>query len=121
MSVNSNIFTSFKYAIDGLKTAVKKEPNFRIHLLIATATLITAYILRFTTIEWLLISFTITLVLLLELVNTTLESIVDLVSPKISDKARIAKDVSAAAVFLSALFAVIVGLTLFIPKILSLP
>lgn len=121
MSKNHSPTASFGYAIRGLKTAVKKEPNFRIHIIIALATLITASILGFTTVEWLLLAFTITLVLLLELVNTTLESIVNLVSPKISEEARVAKDVSAAAVFLAALLAVIVGLVLFIPKILSLP
>ena len=120
MSTNSSILGSFKYAINGVKEAIKKEPNFRIHLLIACATLITAAILGFTQIEWLFLAFTITLVLLLELVNTTLESIVDLVSPEISSKARIAKDISAAAVLLSAVLAAIVGVVLFIPKVLQL-
>ena len=121
MSKNHSPTASFGFAIQGLKTAVKKEPNFRIHVIIGVATLITASILGFTALEWLLLAFTITLVFLLELVNTTLESIVNLVSPKISEEARVAKDVSAAAVFLAALLAVIVGLILFIPKILSLP
>ena len=121
VSASIDILSSFKYAMAGLKAAIKKEPNFRIHLLIACATLITAAILGFTKVEWLLLTFTITFVLLLELINTTLESIVDMVSPKLSEKARIAKDVSAAAVLLSAILAVIVGLTLFIPKILARP
>ena len=119
MSVNNNIFTSFKYAINGIKTATKKEPNFRTHLIVALATLITAYIVGFTTPEWLLLAFTISLVFILELINTALESIVDLVSPEISPKARIAKDVSAAAVLLSAILAVIVGAVLFTPKVLQ--
>ena len=120
MSVNNNIFTSFKYAINGIKTATKKEPNFRTHLIVALATLITAYIVGFTTPEWLLLAFTISLVFILEFINTALESIVDLVSPEISPKARVAKDVSAAAVLLSAILAVIVGAVLFIPKVLQL-
>lgn len=121
MSRNHSPIASFGFALRGLKTAVKKEPNFRIHLLLAVAALITASILGFSTIEWLILAFTISFVLLLELVNTTLESIVNLVSPKIREEARVAKDVSAAAVLLSAIIAIIVGLTLFIPKITSLP
>lgn len=118
MSKNHSPAASFGFAIRGLKTAIKKEPNFRIHLLIAVATLITAAILGFTTVEWLILAFTISLVLIFELVNTTLESIVNLVSPRISEEAKVAKDVSAAAVFLAAILAVIVGLILFIPKII---
>jgi len=120
MSVDNSVFVSFKYAINGIKTAIKKEPNFRTHLTVALATLITAYIVGFTTPEWLLLAFTISLVFILELINTALESIVDLVSPEISAKARVAKDVSAAAVLLSAILAVIVGAVLFIPKVLQL-
>lgn len=117
MSRKNNLPASFKFALTGFKTAIKNEPNLKIHLLIAFATLITAAILGFTTIEWLILAFTITLVILLELLNTTLEAIVDLVSPKISEKAKVAKDVSAAAVFLAALLATVVGLILFLPKI----
>lgn len=120
MSKNHSPISSFKFAIDGIKTATKKEPNFRTHLIVALATLITAYIIGFTASEWLLLAFTITLVILLELINTALESIVDLVSPEISTKARVAKDVSAAAVLLSAILAAIVGVVLFAPKVIQL-
>lgn len=120
MSKNHSPIASFKVAFDGIKTAAKREPNFRTHLIVALATLTTAYILSFTSSEWLLLTFTITLVILLELINTALESIVDLVSPEVSSKARVAKDVSAAAVLLSAILAVIVGVVLFVPKVLQL-
>ena len=111
---------SFKYACDGLKTAAKNEPNFQIHLTFAAAALILAIILDFNISEWLMLLFTIAFVLILELINTAIESIVNLVSPEIKSHAKIAKDVSAAAVLIAAFTAIIVGFVLFYPKIIAL-
>lgn len=118
MSKKYSLGRSFYFAAEGIKTAFKKEPNFRLHLIIAAAVLVTAAFLRFTGLEWLILAFTIFFVLILELINTALEAIVDLISPEIKPTAKLAKDVSAAAVFLAALAAFIVGLILFLPKIL---
>ena len=111
---------SFSFAFNGVRTALKKEPNLRIHFFFAVAALILAILLKFSIEEWLLLTFTIFFVIILELVNTALESIVNLVSPQIREEARIAKDVSSAAVLAGAFLAVIVGLGLFLPKILRL-
>ncbi len=111
---------SFEFAFQGVKTAIKNEPNFRIHLTFAVAALLLAILLKFNIYEWLLLLFTISFVLILELFNTTLEAIVNLVSPEIRPQAKIAKDVSAAAVLLAATASIIVGLSLFLPKILAL-
>jgi diacylglycerol kinase len=111
---------SFKYAWNGLKTATKNEPNFRIHLTFASTALIMAILLRFKIQEWLLLLFTISFVLILELFNTAMESIVNLVSPEIRDQAKIAKDVSAAAVLIGAMMAIIVGFVLFYPKLIAI-
>ncbi|KKQ98464.1 MAG: Diacylglycerol kinase [Candidatus Woesebacteria bacterium GW2011_GWB1_39_12] len=111
---------SFKYAFEGLKTAVKREPNFRIHIAIAVIVLITAFILKLTLLEWILLAFTIFYVITLELLNTALEAYVNLVSPQFHPEAKIAKDVSAAMVLVAACASVIVGLILFVPKILAL-
>lgn len=77
-----------------------------------------ALLMDFSTSEWLLLLFTISFVLIMELFNTALESIVNLVSPDVRPNAKIAKDVSAGAVLLSASVAVLVGIRLFLPKIL---
>lgn len=106
---------SFSYAIDGLKTAFKKEPNMQIHVVVAIAVLIFGAMIGISLSEWALLLFTIFFVLILELFNTSLESIVNLVSPEIKPHAKVAKDVAAAAVLLAAIMSVIVGVMIFTP------
>lgn len=118
MSREYSVTKSFKFAFEGIKAVFKKEPNLRIHFIFAIIALIAAFLLGFSAIEWLILAFTISLVLILELLNTALEALVDLVSPEVRPEAKIAKDVSAAAVFLAAILSVVVGIVLFLPKIL---
>ncbi len=120
MGLKHSTAKSFKYAFQGLSTALKNEPNFRIHILIAAVALTLGFIFRLGSIEFLLLAFTIFYVLTLELLNTVMEAVVDLVSPEISPYAKIAKDVSAACVLLAAFMSIVVGLTLFLPKIILL-
>lgn len=120
MSKTHSTFSSFSYAFSGIKLALKNEPNIRIHFIVAILVAILAYFLGFSQIEWIVLLFTIAFVLILELINTTLEEIVDMVSPGIKPRAKVAKDVSAAAVLISALLSVIIGAFLFLPKILPL-
>jgi diacylglycerol kinase len=110
---------SFKYAFSGLSTAIKREPNFRIHLTVASVVLTCAILLRFTFPEFALLAFTIFFVLILELLNTMLEALINLVSPEVRPEAKVAKDVSAAMVLLAAMMSVIIGFFLFIPKFLE--
>lgn len=119
MSLKYPVINSFKFAIEGIKKALKDEPNFRIHISIAILTIILAFLLKFTYMELAILVLTIGFVLILELVNTALEALTDLVSPEIREKAKEAKDVSAAAVLLSAILSVIVAVFLFIPKIIA--
>lgn len=120
MSLRRSLRQSFGYAWDGVIEAIQNEPNFRIHLVLATLALGFAYVLNFRRDEWLILLFTIAFVLILELINTSVEAIVDLVSPKRRNKAKVAKDVSAAAVLLASLVAVVVGGVLFLPKLVVL-
>lgn len=120
MSRKYPITKSFLFAISGLKSAFKKEPNFRIHVISAVIVLTAAYFFSFNILEWLILAIIIFLVIVFELINTVLESLVNLISPELSPEAKIAKDVSAAAVLISAIFSVIVGAILFLPKIISL-
>ena len=109
---------SFGYAFSGLKEAMVNEPNIRIHLLITVIAIALGWWLRLSRTEWVILFFTIAFVLVLELINTTLEAIVDIVSPRRHPKARVAKDVSAAAVFVSAILALIVAGFIFLPKLM---
>lgn len=117
MSLKNTLPKSFFYAVEGIKSAVKEEPNFKIHLFLAVVALTLGYFLRLTTLEWLFLTFTIFYVLTLELLNTVLEDLVNLISPDIKPFAKSAKDVSAACVLMAAILAVIVGVVLFAPKL----
>lgn len=111
---------SFSFAFDGIKVAIKKGRNFRIQLLLGAIASILGLILNLSTFEWIGLILIITFVLILELVNTSLEAIVDLVSPEIRGEAKIAKDVAAAAVLISSITSLVIGLVIFLPKIIIL-
>ena len=117
MSKRENIFGSFKYAAAGIGDAIKSEPNFRVHIIIGIVAIILASILQFRGVEWAVLFLTEAFVIAMELINTVLEEIVDIISPEKKEKARIAKDVSAAFVLMSAFAAIAVGIVLFLPKI----
>jgi len=120
MGMRHSTFRSFSYAFGGLKTALTREPNLRVHFILAALALFLGLFLGLTTWEWLLLTFTIFYVITLELLNTVIESVVNLVSPDIRPHAKIAKDVSAACVLMGAIMSIIVGLLLFLPKLLAL-
>ena len=120
MSKTHSIPKSFLYAIRGLSETFRNEPNFRIQLSGAVLAMVTGVILKISFFEWIILIITIFLVLLLELINTTFEAMVDLFSPEISEKAGLAKDASAASVFVASILAVIVGVMIFLPKMLLL-
>ena len=120
MSKYHSTISSFSFAISGLKSAIKDEPNIRIHLVLASIAIVLAIILGFSFSDWVILIFTIAFVLILELVNTAIEEIVDLISPEFKDQAKRAKDVSAAAVLVSSLLSVIIACFLYLPKIISL-
>lgn len=108
---------SFKYAIQGMKDAIKSEPNLSVHLLFGVIALIFAYFFEFNEVEFAILVITIFSVIILELINTIAEKLVDLNSTKISEPARQIKDISAAAVLLSTFSAVIIGILLFASKL----
>lgn len=111
---------SFKYAFEGIKAAFSQEPNFQIHTIVGLIILIVAALLHFNVYEWLLTLFSVAFVIILELINTTLEAIVDIISPENHPKAKIAKDVSAATVLVATITSVIVFIVLFVPKLIIL-
>lgn len=116
---NKTRIDSFKFASGGLRHALINQPNFQIQLVIGIVVVISAWLLHFSRIEWLILILTIGLVLASELINTVVEVVVDLaVKERLLPDAKIAKDVAAAAVLLTSIFAVILGLILFIPHFL---
>ncbi len=111
---------SFSYPIKGLKYAYRNEQNLAVDVGIALMVLIAGFIFKIEKTEWIIIVITIGAVLSLELINTAIEAVVDLVTEEYHPLAKVAKDTSAAAVFVIAIVAVIVGLIIFLPKILEL-
>lgn len=118
MKSRHGLYKSFIFAFDGLSLAFRKGRNFRIQIGIAILAVLLGLILKINPSEWLIIIILVACVLILELINTSLEAITDIVSPEISPKAKIAKDVAAAAVLIASIASVLAGTILFLPKIL---
>ena len=110
------IINSFKYAIEGFISSFKTERNMKIHILAMIIVIALGIYFKLNTIEWCIITMAITLVIASELFNTAIETIVDMISPQKNPKAKLAKDISAAAVLVFAIGAVILGGIIFIHK-----
>ncbi|MFU1856749.1 diacylglycerol kinase [Sphingobacterium sp. CZ-UAM] len=111
---------SFGYAFNGLKIVWREEHNFRVHLLAAVLAIALSWALRISPYEWLAVVFSIGFVLVCELLNTALENLADFVCPEKNPNIKRIKDIAAAAVMLSSLTALLIGLLIFVPKLLSL-
>ena len=115
---SKNVLVSFRYAFNGIKYTFKNSRNFKIQVLFAFLSLILGSILQLDKSSYLILLVTIFSVLTLEILNTSIESLVDLIiKKKFSNVAKFAKDCSAGAVLLASINSVIIGLYLFIPKI----
>ena len=113
------LINSFKFAIAGFLHCVKHERNFRIHLLAAVVIIALAVMFDLSRFEIVVLIFAIALVLITEMINTAIERVVDHLTTEHNESAKIAKDVAAGAVFVSAVFAAIVGAVVFIPAAVS--
>lgn len=119
--VASNLLVSFSYAWAGLRYAFRTQRNFRIHVCIGLFALSLGCLLRLSRVEITVIGLTSGLVLAMELLNTALESAIDLtIKQNYHDLAKIAKDCSAGAVLVSAIVAVLVAAALLLPPIVAL-
>lgn len=114
------LLRSFGYAFKGLAYAAKTQLNFRIHLFATVLAVAIGFWLHISTHDWEWIILSITLVLVAELFNTAIETLTDLVSPEYNELAGRVKDVSAGAVTVAAIFALITGIIVFLPKLLLL-
>lgn len=106
---------SFKYAFAGLLAAIKEEPNLKTHILIGIVVLIIAVLLGISISDWVTIIFLIGFVISLELTNTAIEAVVDTFTDKEHPGAKLAKDISAAAVLVAAATSAVIGILIFLP------
>ena len=111
------LLRSFYYAFAGIAYLFRTQRNARIELAVAVLVLLAAAWLRVSRLELAVLVLTCAAVLILEAMNTALEAAVDLASPKLHPVARIAKDVSAAAVLLGAIASAVIGLLLLGPPL----
>ena len=110
----------FGYALNGIWHAATTQLNFRVHFVAALMAACLGYALHISTNEWLWIILCIAIVLGAELFNTALEFLTDLVSPEYNKKAGLVKDMAAGAVLIIAIGALVIGLIIFVPKLLLL-
>lgn len=111
---------AFGYAFKGLKTFFLREDHPKIHALASMLVILLGVVLHVNFWEWLALIFCIALVLCTEVINSALEKLTDIASPEYSEKAGEVKDMAAGAVLITALAAALIGLMIFLPKILAL-
>jgi diacylglycerol kinase len=110
---------SFGYAFRGIWKAFAVERNMRIHFVIALLVVICGFIFNISKVEWLFCLLCFGLVFGAELINSAIENMVDLISPEKHKLAENAKDMAAGAVLVCAIFSAIVGLIIFVPRIVN--
>ena len=110
----------FGYALKGLWYACKTQLNFRVHLVCTLIAVFLGWALKISPGEWLWIVLCIGLVLLTELLNTALELLCDVISPEYNEKIGHVKDISAGAVLVTAITAIVIGAVIFLPNLLLL-
>ena len=113
-------FESFRYAYAGLRTLWREEHNVRIHIVAGLIVLVMGFLLHISLSEWCVVTLVVAVVLLAEALNSSLENIADAISEEKNEKIQKAKDLAAAAVLISAIAAVIIGVIIFLPKIIEL-
>ncbi len=111
---------SFKYALEGIWTAVKEEPNLKIHVFIMVLVILLGIYFNLKVWEWIVVIFAIGLVITLELTNTAIETVVDSFTEQHHPGAKRAKDVASGAVLIMALTAASIGLIIFLPYFIAL-
>ena len=111
---------NFKYCFDGIFYALTNEQSMISHFIIATLTVVLGFVVKLSKMEWFFVIILIALVLATEFVNTAIEAVVDMVMPDIHPLAKIAKDTASAAVLTVSIAALIIGLIIYIPKIMVL-
>jgi len=110
--------SSFRHAYDGVIVTFKEHPNIRFHMLAGLTATLLSYLLNLNRLEFVIILFTISLVITSEMINTAIESMTDLITLEYRKEAKIAKDVAAGMVLINSLLAVIVAIIVFLPHLL---
>ncbi len=112
--------SSFSFAFEGILASFKAERNMVIHLGMMVLVVVFGALVGLSGLEWMICILLFGLVLMAELLNTALETLVDMVSPQVDPRAKLVKDTAAGAVLVAAIAAALVGAIIFVPKLLAL-
>lgn len=115
---NRNPIESFNNAFQGIWYTIVNERNMKIHLVIGTIVIFLSLWVRVSKIEFTILCLTIAMVICFELINTAVEVVVNIIVDVYHPKAKIIKDVSAGAVFVSAIFSIVIGLLILWDKVI---
>ena len=116
---NKKLINSFKYAFTGMWSAYKSERNMKIHIAVAILVILFGVFLQISTYEWIACIVCFAMVIGSEMLNTAIETFVDIAMPKKDERAKKAKDVAAGGVLVFAIGSAIIGSIIFIPKIID--
>lgn len=118
---NKHFISSVEFALQGIKTVFKEERNMRKHVLFGMLAWVAAFLMQISRAEWLWIITAVFLVWIVEIINTIFENVVDMVTDfHFHPIGKKIKDMAAGAVLLTAGFAIVIGLIIFIPRIVQL-
>lgn len=114
------IIKSFENSFNGLREAYTTEQSLLIHLTVSIIAIILCIVLKATKLEWIIMIFMLSTILTVELLNTAIENVVDLVTTEYHPLAKVAKDTGSAAEFVIVMTSILISLSIFIPKIIAL-
>ena len=120
MKTNQSLLKSFSNAFVGMSHFFTHERNGQIHLAVTLVVLVAGLVFKIMVLEWLFVLLCIALVIGLEMFNSAIEKLCDIVEPNHHPTIKIVKDICAAAVLWATIISIIVGLTIFLPKAILL-
>lgn len=109
-----SFYRSLKYALRGLRTVLVTEKNFRIHIFIAVIVIVAGWLKNLDKISWIVLLLVMAMILALEIFNSAIERLVDILAPRTHNFAKEIKDLLAGMVLLVTFFAIAIGLIVFL-------
>lgn len=120
MNNKGPLWKSFYHAFCGIKDNVVRERNLKIHIMVMLIVILLGFLLKISTMEWMICLILFGFVISLELVNTAIEITIDIYIQEFNEKAKLAKDTAAGAVLVAAIISMIIGIIIFLPKCLEI-
>ncbi len=111
---------SFKYSLDGLKYAYKNEQSMLVHLIVTIIAITLGILFKISNFEWIITIFLLSVTASLELLNTAIEAVCDMVTLEYNKLAKVAKDTASASVFFTSMLGAVSGLIIYVPKFIEL-